>query len=162
MTEFSEDEERIAEYQLGFARRMRRSAYFIVEKTKSTELPRYSDKYRPSLTPQPRLNRKDLNEAFFPAGIFDSYFNPKRKRKGVSLGRKHLRTNLEELREEDDQDKSGEGSEVGSQAADSDYDVEEEYDNDYAENYFDNGEGDDMDDLVGGGAGDDIGGADYD
>lgn len=42
--------------------------------------------------------------------------------------------------------------------AESDYDVEEEYDNDYAENYFDNGEGDDLDDLGVGGGGDDGGG----
>ena len=34
--------------------------------------------------------------------------------------------------------------------------MDEEYDNDYAENYFDNGEGDDMDDL-GGGGGEDAG-----
>jgi DNA-directed RNA polymerase III subunit RPC7 len=44
-----------------------------------------------------------------------------------------------------------ERSDAGSQAAESDYDVDEEYDNDYAENYFDNGEGDDIDDLGGGG-----------
>jgi DNA-directed RNA polymerase III subunit RPC7 len=50
-----------------------------------------------------------------------------------------------------------ERSEVGSQA-ESDYDVDEEYDNDYAENYFDNGEGDDLDDLGGGAGGDDGGG----
>lgn len=56
------------------------------------------------------------------------------------------------------QEKSGDDrSDAGSQAADSDYDVDEEYDNDYAENYFDNGEGDDADDL-GGGAGDEGGG----
>lgn len=46
---------------------------------------------------------------------------------------------------------------MGSQAAESDYDVDEEYDNDYAENYFDNGEGDDIDDL-GAGGGEDGGG----
>ena len=40
---------------------------------------------------------------------------------------------------------------------DEDYDVDEEYDNDYADNYFDNGEGDDLDDL-GGGGGDPSGG----
>lgn len=34
--------------------------------------------------------------------------------------------------------------------------MDEEYDNDYAENYFDNGEGEDMDEL-GGGGGDDGG-----
>lgn len=55
------------------------------------------------------------------------------------------------------QDKS-EASEAGSQAAEEDYDVEEEYDNDYADDYFDNGEGDDLEDLGGGGAGDPSGG----
>lgn len=54
---------------------------------------------------------------------------------------------------------SDERSDVGSQAAESDYDVDEEYDNDYAENYFDNGEGDDMDDL--GAGGDDGGGGTF-
>ncbi len=55
-------------------------------------------------------------------------------------------------------EKSGdEHSDAGSQAEAEDYDVDEEYDNDYAENYFDNGEGDDMDNL-GDGGGDDMGG----
>lgn len=45
-----------------------------------------------------------------------------------------------------------ERSDAGSQAEASDYDVDEEYDNDYAENYFDNGEGDDLDNLDGGAA----------
>ena len=53
--------------------------------------------------------------------------------------------------------KKSEVSEAGSQAAEEDYDVDEEYDNDYADNYFDNGEGDDLDDL-GGGGGDPSGG----
>ena len=50
-----------------------------------------------------------------------------------------------------------ERSEPGSEA-DEDYDVDEEYDNDYAENYFDNGEGEDLDDMVGGLGGDEGGG----
>ncbi len=54
------------------------------------------------------------------------------------------------------QEKS-EASDAGSQAVEEDYDVDEEYDNDYADNYFDNGEGDDFDDL-GGGGGDPSGG----
>ena len=52
-------------------------------KLNELELPRYSDKYRPSVEAQPTLKRKDLNEAFFPPAIFDMYFNPKKKRKGV-------------------------------------------------------------------------------
>jgi DNA-directed RNA polymerase III subunit RPC7 len=51
-----------------------------------------------------------------------------------------------------------EQSEPGSEQQ-SDYDVEEEYDNDYAENYFDNGEGDDLDEL--GGGGEDYGGGEF-
>jgi len=93
----------MADYQLGFATRLRKSPYYIVQTTKSTgmcgwfvftmdsfksnklELPRYSDKYRPSVEAQPTLKRKDLNEAFFPPAIFDMYFNPKKKRKGVHI-----------------------------------------------------------------------------
>ncbi|KAH0581362.1 hypothetical protein H2248_012453 [Termitomyces sp. 'cryptogamus'] len=160
-TEISEKESRIADIQIGFADRLRKSAYYVVEKTKSSELPRYSDKYRPSVTAQPTLKRKDLNEAFFPPGIFDSYFNPKKRRKPAESTGK-LRMNIDDLGEDDEEEKSGEDrSDVGSNAAEEDYDVDEEYDNDYAENYFDNGEGDDMDDLGGGGGGDD-GGGDYD
>lgn len=57
-----------------------------------------------------------------------------------------------------EQDKSE--NERGSQASEEqeDYDVDEEYDNDYAENYFDNGEGDDLDNLGDGGGGDEGGG----
>lgn len=68
--------------------------------------------------------------------------------------------NLADLGDEDEEEKSNSGhSDPGSQEP-SDYDVDEEYDNDYAENYFDNGEGDDLDDLDGRGGGG--GGDDYD
>ncbi|KAJ3518918.1 hypothetical protein NM688_g9375 [Phlebia brevispora] len=158
LTEYTEEEKRIAELQIGFATRLRKSAYYIVEPTKSTELPRYSDKYRPSQASQPTLRRQDLHQPFFPQEIFDGYFNPK-KRKAGEKKTARKRINLDELVEDaEDQEKSdGEHSEAGSQPADEDYDVEEEYDNDYADNYFDNGEGDDNDDL-GGGGGDEGGG----
>ncbi|KAF8802261.1 hypothetical protein BYT27DRAFT_7226563 [Phlegmacium glaucopus] len=165
-TESSSDENRIAELQLGFANRMRKSQYYIVEKTKSSELERYSDKYRPSVMSQPTLKRKELHAPFFPSEVFEDYFNPKRKQKASRVGPRQVKLNLEELGDEgEDQEKSSdERSDAGSQAAESDYDVEEEYDNDYADNYFDNGEGDDMDDLGGGGGGGDDGGGggDYD
>ena len=35
MTEYSEEEKQIVQYQLGFAERLRKSPYYIVEKTKS-------------------------------------------------------------------------------------------------------------------------------
>ncbi|KAG6897028.1 hypothetical protein C0992_004556 [Termitomyces sp. T32_za158] len=141
-TEISEKESRIAEIQIGFADRLR----------------------KPSVAAQPTLKRKDLNEAFFPPGIFASYFNPKKKRKlpdTKNAGKPRM--NLDEFGDDDDDEKSGEDrSDAGSNVAEEDYDVDEEYDNDYAENYFDNGEGDDMDDLGGGGGGDEGGGGDYD
>ncbi|KAF8196024.1 DNA-directed RNA polymerase III, subunit Rpc31 [Pholiota molesta] len=167
LTEPSPDEKRIAELQLGYAARMRKSQYYLVEKTKTTELERYSDKYRPSAATQPTLKRKDLHAPFFPTEVFEDYFNPKRKKKPApqqpTTGK--VKMNLEELAEdaEDEEKSSEERSDAGSQAAESDYDVDEEYgENDYAENYFDNGEGDDNDDLGGGGGGDDGGGGDYD
>ncbi|KAI0338024.1 hypothetical protein BDW22DRAFT_1338753 [Trametopsis cervina] len=158
LTEYNEDEKRMAELQIGFATRLRQSPYYIVEATKSNELPKFSDKYRPSSTLQPKLKRKDLHEAFFPKGVLDEYFNP-RKKKATDRTSSKKRLNLDDLVEdtEDKETSDIEKSDVGSQPADSDYDVDEEYDNDYAENYFDNGENDDNDDL-GGGAGDEGGG----
>ncbi|KAI0760377.1 DNA-directed RNA polymerase III, subunit Rpc31 [Fomes fomentarius] len=158
LTEYSDEEKRIAELQVGFATRLRKSAYYIIETTKSSELPRYSDKYRPSPTSQPTLKRKDLHQPFFPQEVFEDYFNPK-KRKTAKKRDVAKRVNLDDVVEDaEGQEKSGdERSEVGSQQAEEDYDVDEEYDNDYAENYFDNGEGDDNDDL-GGGGGDEGGG----
>jgi DNA-directed RNA polymerase III subunit RPC7 len=74
----------------------------------------------------------------------------KRKRRSAILSPSFAST-LILLQEKSD------ASDAGSQAAEEDYDVDEEYDNDYADNYFDNGEGDDLDDL-GGGGGDATGG----
>ncbi|KAI0327584.1 hypothetical protein GY45DRAFT_1327473 [Cubamyces sp. BRFM 1775] len=163
LTEYSEEEKRIAELQIGFATRLRQSAYYLVETTKSSELPRYSDKYRPSLASQPTLKRKDLHQPFFPQEVFEDYFNPKKK-KTVRKKDTGKRINLDEMVDDaEEQEKSGdERSDAGSQPDEEDYDVDEEYDNDYAENYFDNGEGDDMDDLGGGGGDEGGGGYDYD
>ncbi|KAJ7691773.1 DNA-directed RNA polymerase III, subunit Rpc31 [Mycena rosella] len=159
------DEKRIAAYQIGFTQRLRKSAYYVVETTKSTELPRYSDKYRPSVASQPTLKKKDLFAPYFPPDIFDGYFNPKKKRKvGPTSTQTKKRMNIDEMADDDEEKDapSDAPSDAGSQAPESDYDVDEEYDNDYAENYFDNGENDDNDDLGGGGGGDEGGGGDYD
>ncbi|KAJ7598815.1 DNA-directed RNA polymerase III, subunit Rpc31 [Mycena floridula] len=168
LIDFSEDEQRICQYQMGFVSRLRNSQYYLVETTKSTELPRYSDKYKPSATSQPKLKRADLHAPFFPSEIFETYFNPRKKRKARPVATSaRKRMNLDEMADEDeekDPDAEG-GSDVGSQGPASDYDVDEEYDNDYAGNYFENGEGDDMDDLGDGGGGGDEGGGgggDYD
>jgi DNA-directed RNA polymerase III subunit RPC7 len=102
LTEYTPEEKKIAQLQAGFASRMRRSPYYIVEPTKSMgkrsrdvhilqlittspELPRFSDKYRPSAQSHPVLRKKDLNQAFFPPEIFEEFFNPKKKRKGDCL-----------------------------------------------------------------------------
>ncbi|KAH8103036.1 DNA-directed RNA polymerase III, subunit Rpc31 [Cristinia sonorae] len=160
LTEYSEEERQIAQLQLGFSTRLRKSAYYLVEPTKSTELPRYSDKYRPSLAAQPTLKRKDLHQPFFPQEIFEGYFNPK-KRKAAEKKDVKKKINLDDMADDqDDNEKSDEeGSQAGSAVAESDYDNEED-DNDYAANYFDNGEGDDNDDLGDGGGGGDGGGYD--
>ncbi|KAH7907668.1 DNA-directed RNA polymerase III, subunit Rpc31 [Hygrophoropsis aurantiaca] len=157
--EYTPDEEKIVELQIGFAERLRKSPYYVVEPTRTADLERYSDKYRPT-TSHTTLKRKDLHAPFFPAEILEGYFNPKTKRKRkVDTKTTAQRLNLDELGDDAEEDKSDkEHSDAGSQAADSDYDVDEEYDNDYAENYFDNGEGDDMDDLGGGGGGEEGGG----
>ncbi|KAF8734616.1 hypothetical protein AX14_003293 [Amanita brunnescens Koide BX004] len=162
-TQPSEQEKQIAQLQMAIATRLRPSPYYVVERTKSKDLPRYSDKYRPSVTSRPMLQRSKLHAPFFPAEIFEDYFNSKRKKKSVKKLVKS-RINLDDVGQEDEQEKSGDErhSEAGSEEAPSDYDVEEEYDNDYAENYFDNGEGDDLDNLGDGGMGDEGGGAGYD
>ncbi|KAJ7437695.1 hypothetical protein FB451DRAFT_171583 [Mycena latifolia] len=159
LTELTEDETRIAAYQIGFAQRMRKSADYVVETAKSTELPRYTDKYRPSAANQPTLKKKDLFAPYFPSDIFEGYLYPRKRVKPKPIQIKK-RMNIDEMA--DDDDEAGHAlrrSDTGSQAPESDYDVDEEYDNDYADNYFDNGENDDNDDL--GGAGPDEGG-DYD
>ncbi|TFK22461.1 hypothetical protein FA15DRAFT_671501 [Coprinopsis marcescibilis] len=160
-TEPSDEERKIAQYQLGISSRLRFTQYYVVERVHSTDLPRYSDKYRPSLATQPTLNRKDLHAPFFPEELFESYFNPKgRAAAAAKKARKVKMVVVDDMMDEDDEEKStDERSETGSQPEE-DYDVDEEYDNDYAEDHFDNGEGDDYDDL-GGGGGDD-GGMDYD
>ncbi|KAF7325340.1 DNA-directed RNA polymerase III subunit [Mycena venus] len=82
---------------------MRKSQYYVVEATKSTDLPRYSDKYRPSIASQPTLKKKDLYAPYFPPDIFEGYFNPKKKRK---LEAKPVptkkRMNIDEMGDEDE------------------------------------------------------------
>lgn len=154
----------------------------------ATELERYADKYRPAAATQPKLERRDLHQPFFPQEVFEAYFDPRKKRmctcleypsssalNGFAVEKKHARrVNLDDFKDDAEEEvchtfmlhvlavtpsqDKSEASEAGSQAAEEDYDVEEEYDNDYADDYFDNGEGDDLDDLGGGGAGDPSGG----
>ncbi|KIK68578.1 hypothetical protein GYMLUDRAFT_725456 [Collybiopsis luxurians FD-317 M1] len=159
MTEASEKEKKIAQLQIGFASRLRRSEYYVVESTKSTELPRYSDKYRSLPASQPTLKRNDLHAPFFPPDIFESYFNPKRKAKARRQSAQKKKLNLDEMLQEDEaNDSEQEGSDNAGSQGQPDYDTEEEYDNDYAENYFDNGEGENFDDLGDGFGRDDGGG----
>ena len=67
---------------------VKRSSFMkSIETHNSIELPRYSDKYRPSASTQPTLKRKDLHQPFFPAEIFEDYFNPKRKKKGEKFSK---------------------------------------------------------------------------
>ncbi|KAJ8502038.1 hypothetical protein ONZ45_g11908 [Pleurotus djamor] len=166
LEEIKESEKQIYELQIAYEARLRKSAYYLVEDTASDDLPRYSDKYLTAATSHPTLKKKDFHEPFFPSDVYDSYFNPRKKRKVQAKVTSTTRMNLDEMDDdkEDVEKSDDERSEAGSQADAEDYDVDEEYDNDYAENYFDNGEGDDMDNLGDGGGGDDMGGGggDYD
>jgi DNA-directed RNA polymerase III subunit RPC7 len=101
LTEYSEEEKRICELQLGFAARLRKSAYYVTEAVRSTgrsyfvrahglfhciiELERYADKYRPAATSQPKLERRDLHQPFFPQEVFEAYFDSKKRRKGTII-----------------------------------------------------------------------------
>ena len=67
------------------------------------DLERYSDKYRPSATSQPTLKRKELHAPFFPAEVFEDYFNPKRRKKAAPLQPNttgKIKMNIDELAEE--------------------------------------------------------------
>lgn len=46
----------------------------------ATELERYADKYRPAAATQPKLERRDLHQPFFPQEVFQAYFDPRKKR----------------------------------------------------------------------------------
>jgi DNA-directed RNA polymerase III subunit RPC7 len=46
------------------------------------ELEHYADKYRPAATLQPKLERRDLHQPFFPQEVFEAYFDSKKRRKG--------------------------------------------------------------------------------
>lgn len=63
------------------------SARSSADRARSVDLPRYSDKYRPSSAAQPTLKRKDLHQPFFPQEIFEEYFNPKKRKTGAWLSR---------------------------------------------------------------------------
>lgn len=47
------------------------------------ELERYADKYRPTATLQPKLERRNLHQPFFPQEVFEGYFDSKKRRKGT-------------------------------------------------------------------------------
>lgn len=47
-----------------------------------TDLEHYADKYRPAATLQPKLDRRDLHQPFFPQEVFEAYFDSMKRRKG--------------------------------------------------------------------------------
>ncbi|KAH7099713.1 DNA-directed RNA polymerase III, subunit Rpc31 [Auriculariales sp. MPI-PUGE-AT-0066] len=173
-------ENEIATYQMQYVERMRRSAYYIVEEKKSTDLPRYSDKYKPEAY-RPKLRKEDLNPAFFPPTVFNGYFDKTKKKDRKKRRKTETETTLgateddgkEKLTMKDVMDMADDDAGSGDEEAQSekekgsggeeelaDY-TEDSDDNDYADNYFDNGEDDDDDNLGGPhGGGDDDGGYD--
>ncbi|KAF5389638.1 hypothetical protein D9757_004150 [Collybiopsis confluens] len=159
MTEASEKEKKIAQIQIEFTAGLQKSEYYVVESTKSTgkntniEINRRLPKLKPS----------DLHAPFFPAEMFEAYFNPKKKAKARRRSSQKKKLNLDAMLEDDENnDSEKDGSDNAGSQGEPDYDTQEEYDNDYADNYFDNGEGEDFDDLGDGhGRDDGGGGGDY-
>lgn len=163
------DDERTAwRYQDEVAAKLRRSAYYIVEETKSKEPPRYSDKYRINANTRPTLKESDLNKDFFPSQIWDIYFHPKKRKKSDTSGKQKgaLAINFDALESAEAGDAPGSptSSQGGKASGDEEEvvqgDYEDEEDDDYNDNYFDNGEDGDEGDM--GGGGDEGGGGDYD
>ena len=151
----------IATLQMGYIERMRRSAYYIVEEKKSSELHRYSDKYKTEAR-RPQLRKDDLNQEFFPPTVFGAYFDKTKKTKERKKRRKTLggeddgaeKLTLDQIMDLKDDEAGSEASEAGSQRGSNEGSVVEDYeedsdDNDYADNYFDNGEEDNEDGLGG-------------
>ncbi|KAF8342868.1 DNA-directed RNA polymerase III, subunit Rpc31 [Cantharellus anzutake] len=159
LTDVTENDLRSARYQQEVIQRLRHSRYYIVEDVKKDDLPRYSDRYRATAETQPKLQPSDLDKSFFPSELWDICFNAKKRlKKGRS--KKTTGLNLGDIPEDDheagsEEDKEGEENEEDEELGA----YEDEEDDDYVDNYFDNGEGEDMDDL---GGGDDGGGLDYD
>jgi DNA-directed RNA polymerase III subunit RPC7 len=85
----------MCDLQHRFAARLRTSAYYVTQANKPTgtsfyagdyrltyftELERYADKYRPAAATQPKLERRELHQPFFPQEVFEAYFDPRKKR----------------------------------------------------------------------------------
>ena len=80
----------------------------------ATELERYADKYRPAAATQPKLERRDLHQPFFPQEVFQAYFDPRKKRmctcfeypcsparNGFAVENKHARrVNLDDFKDD--------------------------------------------------------------
>jgi len=166
LSEITDDERRTWKHQDELAARLRRSAYYIIEETKSKELPRFSDKYRLDANTRPKLKESDLNKQFFPPQIWDIYFNPKKRRKDDPSKKKKKKPalNLDALESAEADGAPGSPSSSQEDKASGDEvegevdDYEDEDDDDYNDNHFDGGDGDD--DM--GGGGDEGGGGDWD
>lgn len=159
LTEFDDDERRSCQSQNDLIHRLRRSKYYIVEEEKRTDLPRYSDKYRPTAAAQPKLVPSDLNKEFFPPELWEMFFNPKKKPKKMKPKRaKKLDINDLGIEDDDEKKDGSDEDEEGKKNEDDEEvdDYEDEEEDDYNENYFETGSQDDADDI--GGGGEDIGG----
>ncbi|KZT60877.1 hypothetical protein CALCODRAFT_515019 [Calocera cornea HHB12733] len=171
MTALDEKESRAVVHQVELINRLKESKYWIVEEeTKRTnDVEHWYDGQKQKETKETKaLKAEDFNPEFFPASLWDGYFNPTKKQKVVEPKKQKRKKKLDiDALAIDDKDGDAEGNdddmEKDEEEQQEDYDVEDlEGDDDYEANYFDNGEADDDDDGNDDGDRGGGGGGDYD
>jgi len=169
LTHITDRERQICKYQMGFADRLKKSAYYLVDggkDNKINQVPRFSDKYNIVLKKRPKLDPSVLEPSLFPKAIWEEYFETGKSSKhpkAIQSRNKKAKLNLDALEAtegvegDEDEIKRKEGEEEEVQP-DYDDDEEEFGDDDYVDNYFSGGEGEGDDAFDAGG--EDNGGGD--
>ncbi|EJU02366.1 hypothetical protein DACRYDRAFT_116076 [Dacryopinax primogenitus] len=156
MTPLEARESKAVQYQVEIVERMKGGKYWIVEEQskRNNEIERWFDHLRQKEKIEVKigLRAEDLNQEFFPASLWDGYFNPTKKQRVVEPKKQKRKRKLD-IDALGIDDKDGEGKANDDDLDDDeeeqqdDYDVEDlEGGDDYEANYFDNGEADDDDD----------------
>jgi len=154
MTPLGETESKAVAYQVELIDRLRASKYWVAEEEtkKTNEIERWFDHIRQKEKLEKQaLKAEDFNPEFFPATLWDGYFNPAKKPTVVEFKKKRKKKlDIDALTLEDKDGEAANEDDVDGDEEEQqeDYDVEDlEGDDDYEANYFDNGEADDDDDM---------------
>ncbi|PWZ01323.1 hypothetical protein BCV70DRAFT_198750 [Testicularia cyperi] len=142
-----EREIRYASYQLLYLQEQKLSPYWpTLEQRKQSDLPRFTDRYRPETHDLPSLKSINMQKEVFPKGLWDSFMEGETKREEAKAKQKRKRKiNWDTIELEDRTGADDDNAEASSEPEDLG-DYEDEEDDDYNEQYFDNGEDDDLGD----------------